>query len=238
MPCSIHEPSAEPRESPHPAWFHVWPMVIMRITVSSACTHGTTVYSENMSQIATEWPRRHRLTVDDYYRMGEAGILRPGERVELIEGEILDMAPIGTRHSAAVDQLAELLRLAAGDHAIVRTQNPVLLDNQSEPEPDLALLRRRADYYRSAHPRPTDVFLIVEVADSSLGYDRDIKVPLYARHGVPEVWLIDIESRALARYREPAQGSFRRLDQPDLGTPIELHALPDVRIDLGALFGD
>jgi len=191
-----------------------------------------------MSQTATEWPRRHRLTVEDYYRMGEAGILRPDERVELIEGEIIDMAPIGTWHSAAVDQLAALLHGALGDKAIVRCQNPVSIDDHSEPEPDFALLRRRSDFYRTAHPRPHDLLLIIEVAESSLAYDRDVKVPLYARHGVPEVWLIDLEGRRVTRYRTPADGAYTRVEEPPLDVALGIGSLAEASVELGSLFTD
>jgi Uma2 family endonuclease len=191
-----------------------------------------------MSQTATDLPRRHRLSVEDYYRMAEVGILGPDERVELIDGEIVDVAPIGTRHSAAVDQLAELLHQATQQRAIVRTQNPVALDGYSELEPDVVLLRRRADFYRSAHPSPRDVLLIIEVAESSLSYDRDTKVPLYARHGVPEVWLIDIESRSVTRHRGASRSGYARVDQPDLSAPLEIEALPEVRVTLHGLFAD
>jgi len=188
-----------------------------------------------MSNIATEWPRRHRLTVEDYYRMGEAGILRPDERVELIDGEIIDMPPPGSLHAGTVTQLASLLQRAAGDHALLQVQNPVRLDRYSEPQPDLTLLRPRADFYKSAHPQPSDVLLMIEVADTSLRFDRDVKAALYARHAVPELWLIDVRNAQLTRYRQPADGAYGRVDHP-LGSPLEISLLPDVRVDLSGLF--
>jgi Uma2 family endonuclease len=189
-----------------------------------------------MSQTAVDPPRRHRLSVADYYRMAEVGILAPDARVELIDGEIIDMAPIGSLHNATVDQLAELLKGAAGDAVIVRAQGSISLGAFSEPEPDIALLRRRADFYRAAQPGAADVLLIVEVAVSSLPYDRDVKVPLYARHGIPEVWLIDIEALRLTRYRAPKEGMYTLVEQPDLETPISLDALPDACVTLRPLF--
>jgi Uma2 family endonuclease len=191
-----------------------------------------------MAQIATEWPRRHRLTVEDYYRMGEAGILRPDERVELIEGEIIDMAPPGSRHAGTVTQLQELLHAAVGRAAQIRTQNPVSIDRYSEPQPDLAVLRPRADYYKSAHPRPENVLLLIEVADTSLRYDRDIKTSLYARHGIPEVWLVDVQRRQVTRYRHAVNGAYAVIDQPESGAPLEVGALAGIRVELGALFDD
>ena len=181
-------------------------------------------------------PRHRRLTVEDYYRMGEVGILQPNERVELIEGKIIDMAPPGDLHAGTVNQLANLLQRAAGDRAIVGVQNPVMLDRYSEPQPDLALLVPRADFYKSARPRPGDVLLVIEVADTSLSYDRDVKVSLYARHGIPEVWLVDVRGKRLTRYRDPADGAYTRVDEPDVGVPVELGALAGVRVELGAVF--
>jgi Uma2 family endonuclease len=142
-----------------------------------------------MSHVHVGQPRRHRLTVADYYRMAEVGILAPDARVELIDGEIIDMAPPASSHAGTVDYLLEVLGLAARGKAKVRVQNPVRLSEYSEPQPDLALLWPREDFYRARHPRADDVLLIVEVAASSLRFDRKKKVPLYARHGVPEVWL-------------------------------------------------
>jgi len=189
-----------------------------------------------MSHTATE-PRRHRLTVADYYRMGEVGILAPDARVELIDGEIIDMAPPGSLHAGTVNQLTLLLLRAMGEHALLQVQNPVRLDAYSEPQPDLALLRPRADFYKSRHPRPGDVWLVIEVADTSLRYDRDVKASLYARSGIAELWLLDVQDRRLTRYRGPAKGSYGRVDQPDLSVPLTIDSLPDVLIDLSTLFG-
>src|SRR5262245_56809926 len=113
-------------------------------------------------------PRRHKLTVDEYRRMGAAGVLTPDARVELIDGEIIDMAPIGSRHAGVVTRIARMLERAVGDAAIVWVQNPIAVGEWSEPQPDIALLEARADFYESAHPTPQDVMLLVEVADSSL----------------------------------------------------------------------
>jgi Uma2 family endonuclease len=117
------------------------------------------IYSEPMSRPAAEEPRPHRLTVADYYRMGEIGILAPDARVELIDGEIIDMAPIGTLHAGSVDHLAHVLRAAIAGHALPRVQNPLRLDDHSEPQPDVCVLRQRPDFYKSGHPRPSDALL-------------------------------------------------------------------------------
>lgn len=191
-----------------------------------------------MQKTATDSPRRHRLTVDDYYRMGKAGILRADERVELIEGEIIDMPPPRSRHAGTVKQLAQLLQHAVGGRALVQVQDPLTLGEYSEPQPDLALLHARADFYKSRHPRAEDVLLVVEVAETSLRYDRDVKVPLYATHGVPEVWLIDIDNKLLVRYRDARAGTYARTDHADTRAPIEIEALREVRVDLSAVFAD
>jgi Uma2 family endonuclease len=187
-----------------------------------------------MSSSATE-PRRHRLTVADYYRMGEVGILAPDARIELIDGEIIDMAPIGSPHVSTVLHLDQLLQEAVRGQALVLVQAPIVLDDYSAPQPDIALLRPRADYYRSSLARPSDVLLIVEVAQSSLRFDRTIKAPLYARHGIPELWLIDTAQQKLTRYRTPRQGSYTATDEPAVGAKVGIEQLPAVELDLSTL---
>jgi Uma2 family endonuclease len=191
-----------------------------------------------MSSTASDLPRRHRLTVEEYNRMGEAGIFHPEARTELIDGEIIDMAPPGSRHAGTVNQLDSLLQAVVGPNAIVLVQNPIWLGRYSEPQPDLALAKPRRNFYRSAHPQPDDLLLVVEVADSSLRFDRDVKAALYARHVVPEVWLIDVRAKRLARYRNPASGVYEQVDEPDLGAPIDVPAGPNLRVDLAPLFDD
>jgi Uma2 family endonuclease len=186
---------------------------------------------------AADYPRRHRLTVDDYYRMAEVGILAPDARVELIDGEIIDMAPPGSPHASVVHRLNEVLVRAVGDRATVLVQNPVRLSGYSEPQPDLALLRRREDFYGERHPRPADVLLIIEVAASSLRFDRDTKLPLYAEHGIPEVWLVDLQGKRLVRHRVPERGAYTLVDVLDVGAPLEVGALPGLVLDLQRLFG-
>src|SRR5437870_5978990 len=126
--------------------------------------------------------------VAEYYRMAEAGILTEEDHVELIDGEIVAMSPVGSRHAACVKRLNRILGRRVGDLVVVGVQDPIGLDDYSEPEPDISLLRPRADFYSEAHPIPSDVLMIIEVADSSDLYDREVKVPLYARAGIPETW--------------------------------------------------
>lgn len=188
-----------------------------------------------MSYPMESWPQRHRITVDQYHRMGETGVLAPDARVELIEGEIIDMAPIGADHGSVVDQLTSLLVKAVGERAVVRVQGAVRLDQRSEPQPDVALLRPRADRYRGHQPLPQDLLLLVEVSDTTLRYDRDLKVPLYARHAIPEVWLFDLQQAHLLRYRSPEGGQYRLGDVlPEPGR-LELAALPGVEVDLSGV---
>lgn len=161
-----------------------------------------------MATIPVAAPARHPITVAAFHRMGETGILREGERVELIDGEIIDMSPIGALHAAIVDALVRHFGRQAGDAVVVRCQNPLRLDDVSEPEPDVAVLRPRDDMYTTAHPGPADALLVVEVADTSLAYDIGVKVPLYARHGIPEVWVIDAATRRTTLFRRPVGGRY------------------------------
>ncbi len=185
-----------------------------------------------------DWPRRHRITVHEYYRMAEIGLLAPDARVELIEGEIIDMAPIGTEHSSVVDRLTYLLVRALGDRAIVRIQNPSRLSQITEPEPDVAVLTPRDDFYRHAHPNGGEVLLLIEVSESSLRYDRDVKVPLYARYGVAEVWIVDLQHRCVLTYSSPADGQYRVRGTLTNLDAAPVAALPGIALDLSKLFED
>lgn len=164
-------------------------------------------------------PARHRLDVDDYYKMAEAGILRREDRVELVDGEIIDMNPIGSPHAALTNRLARLFTRAVADAtALVAVQTPLRLDNFNEPEPDLMLLRPRADDYRASHPGASDVLLLVEVSDSSLTYDRGAKLDLYARFGIAEIWIVDIAGAAIEVFRNPADGAYGSQERRSSGS--------------------
>lgn len=157
--------------------------------------------------------QQHRFTVDDYYRMAEAGILRDDERVELLNGEIIDMTPPGPPHASVVDWLNEFFLPKVVGRAIVRVQNPLRISELNEPEPDLMLLKPRDDFYRSRHPHPNEVLLLVEVSDTSLLKDQHEKLPLYARAGIREVWIVDLNDRAVTTYRQPAGDTFDDIRQ-------------------------
>lgn len=185
-----------------------------------------------------EPPIQHwRFSIADYHAMAAAGILGDDDRVELIDGEIIAMPPIGSPHGGRVKRLNGRLSAAVGDRAIVAVQDPIVLGEHSEPEPDLALLRPRADSYTDSHPVAADVLLVIEVADTSLGYDLRTKVPLYARHGVPEVWIIDILHQRALRFADPAPaaGSYRREETLDPTRPVPLPGLPGLAVDLAGV---
>ena len=140
--------------------------------------------------------------------MGDTGLFSQDDRVELVEGEIIDMAPVGSRHAACVDRLTRLLVIGLGERAIVRVQNPVRMGDLSEPQPDIAVLAPRSDFYAGAHPGPAEVLLVVEVADTSIGWDRGVKVPMYGRAGVAETWVVDVNAEAVDVWTQPGPDGY------------------------------
>ena len=173
---------------------------------------------------------RRIFSVFDYYRMAEAGVLKEGDRVELIEGEILEMSPIGNRHAASVDRLNAFLNRLVGGDVIVRVQSPVWLNHFSEPQPDVTVLKPRADFYSGGHPTPEDVLVVVEVADTTVRYDRGVKVPLYARAGVPEVWLVNLERDEVEVYSRPEQGVYQDVRRVRRGERLSSGQLPSLAL--------
>ncbi len=171
--------------------------------------------------------KRRRFNVDEYEQMGRAGILGEDDRVELLDGEIVEMTPIGLRHADCVNRLTRSLLLAFDDAAVILVQNPIRLSDRSEPQPDLALVRRRAGLYASSHPRPTDILLIVEVADTSIESERRVKVPLYARGGIPEVWLVDLNQETVTAYQDARRGGYRTAHVVRRGDKLAPSAFPD-----------
>ncbi|MCC6848647.1 MAG: Uma2 family endonuclease [Deltaproteobacteria bacterium] len=182
-------------------------------------------------------PVRHRFTIDEYHRMGEAGIFHEDSRVELIEGDVFHMCPIGTRHTGGVNRLNALFTRRLGSRVVVSVQNPVILDDFSEPQPDCTILAFRSDYYEGAHPRPSDVLLAIEVADSSVSYDRRIKSSLYARKHVRELWLIDIPGKAIEVYRRPSASGYREHQRLVRGRRIAMAAFPRVFFRVTEILG-
>jgi len=180
-------------------------------------------------------PTRHRLSVDDFHKLGEAGILDEDSRVELIEGELFDMPPIGVPHMQVVNRLNRLLVLAVGDQGIVSVQNPVTLPPHSEPQADVTILKP-GWAVSVATPTPDDVLLLVEVADTTLSYDRGRKLRLYARAGLREVWIVDVQGRKVESYRDPtAQGYGHRAEHRP-GEAISPLTLPLVTLAIAELF--
>ena len=178
---------------------------------------------------------KHRFTVKEYYRMAETGVLRPDARVELLNGEIIDMSPIGPFHGGVTKLLNSLFSVAARGRWIIAIQDPVRLDDQSEPQPDLMLLKPASDFYRHRHPQPEDVFLLVEVSDTSLTADREEKLPAYGRAGIAEVWVVNLADLTVEVYREPnftGYGSRTILRAGDQAKP---QAFPDVVVDVAEL---
>jgi len=181
--------------------------------------------------------KRYHFNVAEFYRMADAGILTPADRVELIEGEIIEMSPIGSRHAACVATLTELFVRSAGSEAFVWAQNPLRLNDFSEPQPDVALLRRREDRYREAHPTPDDVLLVVEVSDTTAAYDRGVKVPLYARSGIAEVWLIDLTREVVEIYFQPAGGVYQQFREAGRGDRVTPPVIKELALAVDEILG-
>lgn len=179
------------------------------------------------------WLQRRRFTVDEYERMIAAAVLTEDERVELLDGEVVAMPPIGEEHGDCVDALNHLLVPAAGDRARVRIQNPVRLPPGSEPEPDVVLARPGR-----GHPGPDDVLLLIEVGDATIEKDRRVKVPIYARAGVTEVWIVDLPGRLVEVHRGPEpDGGYTRVTRHRPGEVLSPLALPDVRVPVETVLG-
>jgi Uma2 family endonuclease len=179
---------------------------------------------------------RRRFTADEYQAMGRAGILRDDDRVELIDGEVLAMSPIGPPHNGTVNRLNRLFSRRAGT-AIVQVGGAVRLDDYSEPQPDLVLLKARGDFYASALPAPADILLAIEVAHSSLAYDRGIKADLYARRNVAEYWIVDLVHGAVIRHADPVGGRYRRVAAVPDDTPFAPALLPDCVVTTRDIIG-
>jgi Uma2 family endonuclease len=174
-------------------------------------------------------------TVYDYHKMADAGILGEDDRVELIRGEIVQMSPIGPPHNGAIHRASWFLNRIVGDRAIIGVQGSVRLDEYDEPQPDLYLLRPKDDFYSSRHAGPADLLLIIEVADSSLDYDRITKMQLYAETGVPEYWISDLQNDCIITYSDPERGAYRSVNQFRRGDKLTPRLLPDCSIPVDSL---
>lgn len=180
---------------------------------------------------------RRTFTVEEYRRMGETGILSEDDRVELIEGEIVKMSPIGDHHAACVGWLNRTLTLLLQHVALVWMQNPVQLDDYSEPEPDILVLKPRDDFYWNGKPRPEDVLVLIEVSDSTLESDRQIKVPLYARAGVPEVWIVNLIDERVELFADPSGGAYQTVAVFSRDEEVQSRSLAALRLGVSEIFG-
>lgn len=180
---------------------------------------------------------KHYFTVSEYERMGETGVFAPDARLELIEGEIIEMSPIGSRHAACVNLVTDILNEHLHGKAIVRSQNPIVLDDFSEPQPDVSVLRFRADYYRKAHPRPEDVLLVVEVSDTTVQFDRQVKTPLYARAGIHEFLLFNLPDEQLEYYSRPDMATYQTSQILKRGDQYESVIVPGLILDIEKVLG-
>jgi len=181
--------------------------------------------------------RTHRFNTTEYHALGTAGILAAEDRVELIQGELVEMSPIGSRHAGTVSRLTQILSQRLSGRAVVWVQNPILLDDFSEPQPDLALLRPHDDFYTDGLPTSADVLLVVEVADSSLEYDRTVKIPLYGHAGLPEAWLIDLVQPGIDVHRGPSPAGYREVRRARSGETLSPLALPELVLSVSTLLG-
>jgi Uma2 family endonuclease len=182
-------------------------------------------------------PARRLFTVDEYYRMADAGIFGEDDRVELIKGEIVTMPPIGSPHAACVMRLNQILQTQVGDRATISIQGPLRLNNRSEPVPDVMLLAPRDDFYASGHPAPSDVHLLIEVSDTSLAYDSGIKLHLYARSLIGEVWIVDLHGQRIRAFREPTASGYRQSDVTLRDSTVSPVIFPDVHILVADVLG-
>jgi Uma2 family endonuclease len=190
---------------------------------------------ESTQQIQQAPVRRWRFTVDDFMLMGEAGIFPDDARVELIEGEVIEMNPIGPGHSGRVMRLNAMFHRVLGGQALLSVQNPFQFRPRSQPQPDVMLLRPREDYYTTSHPTAADTLLLIEVSDSSLDYDRKTKAAVYAQAGIAEYWIVNLVDMQLMVYRRPVDGEYRDIQILGKGDSIQPLAFRDVTIDVAEI---
>lgn len=181
--------------------------------------------------------RKRLFSADEYHELAHASILGEDERVELIEGEIVEMAAVGSRHAACVKRLNVLLGENLAGDAIVSVQDPIRLSDNSEPEPDLALLKPRDDLYAEGHPGPQDVLLVVEVSETSVEYDSEVKLPLYARAGIPETWLVNLPEQRVEIHSHPVDGEYRQSTRYRSGDSLTSAAMPEPGLPAAEILG-
>lgn len=176
-----------------------------------------------------------RFTVDDYFRMAGAGVFGPTERTELLDGRVFQMVPMGNRHVTTVDQLTAFFVQGLPERAIVRVQGTVVLSNLDAPEPDLTVLRWRPDFYKSTPAGAADVVLVIEVSDTSLGFDRTVKRPRYASLAIPEMWIVNLKDGQIEVATDPTERGYRSIGTVGRGETVGAHAFPDLALEIGLL---
>jgi Uma2 family endonuclease len=177
-------------------------------------------------------PRRLRFSVDEYYQMIELGILKDYEKAEIIEGELIQKMPIGEKHSAIVEKLSETLRDKLGKSVSLRNQQPIKFSDYNEPQPDLAVLQRRDDFYFYEKPVPKDVLILIEVSDATLKYDRDTKLALYAEAKIPEVWIVNLPNNIIEVHQKPSNGIYQLAKIFKRGESVKSEILPDLNLEV------
>ncbi|MFN4814309.1 MAG: Uma2 family endonuclease [Pseudanabaena sp.] len=188
------------------------------------------------TKLTVSTPTKYRLSVEQYYKMAEVGILGIEQRTELIEGEIIEMSAIGTKHAICVSNLAELLTVQTIQIAHVRQQNPIHLSDRSEPQPDIVLVKRPSSRYADCHPQPEDIFLLIEVSDSTLKYDREVKLPLYVKAGIAEVWIVNIEEQVFEVYSSLNQDRYEQVKIYGKGEVVSMSMFENIVISVNEIF--
>ena len=181
--------------------------------------------------------KRKLFSIAEYHKMIEAGVFHEDDRLELLGGEIVSMSPIGSRHAACVKRLNKLFMKLLRERAVVGVQDPVEISDESEPQPDITLLKPRTDFYSAAHPKPDDIHLLVEVADTTVNYDRRVKLPFYARAGISEVWLVDLEAQQIEVYRQPSAQGYRQTQTVERGQSLRVQVFADVELKAEEILG-
>ncbi len=179
----------------------------------------------------------YRFSVEEFNKLGEVGIFDENDRVELLDGEIIVMSPIGSEHAATVLRMGWYFQQRLGEQVLTSTQNPTVIDEFSEPQPDLMLLKLKADFYKRAHPRPDDILLLVEVSDTTLGYDRGPKLRKYAECGVREVWIVNLKKATIEQFCSPSLSEYAISQNYRRGESIALTAFPEVTFQVDELIG-
>ena len=187
--------------------------------------------------VMSSQPKKHFFSVDEYYLMAQAGVFANQDRLELIDGEVVEMSPIGSTHQGCVDALCALLSEQLGKTAIVRVQGPIHIDEYSQPQPDIVLLKPRRDFYRRSHPTPGDILLVIEVADTSVEYDREIKLPLYARAGIQEAWLVLLSKDVVEVHSSPRIGRYQKVQRLKRAKKVQSQMMPGLALSVDSILG-